>query len=200
MSGIPATRERIVEAARTLFAEKGYQSTSIADILQAAQANSGSLYHFFPTKQDVLLAVLDSYRSGIRPMLLDPAWTKASDPIERIFVLLDRYRGFLEATEFLYGCPIGSIALELHEPDPGVRELLAANFDAWTEAVEECLVDAGSRLPAGLDRRGLAVQVLALMEGGVMLSRTYRSAQPFDAAVGGLRDYLDRLQASVPVT
>ena len=39
-------------------------------------------------------------------------------------------------TECFYGCPIGSLALELHKPDPAVRELLAANFLAWTEAVQ----------------------------------------------------------------
>jgi AcrR family transcriptional regulator len=57
-----------------LFGEKGYESTSVADILKAAGANSGSLYHFFPTKQDLLLEVLRRYRDGIGPMLLAPAW------------------------------------------------------------------------------------------------------------------------------
>jgi len=56
-----------------LFMAKGYQSTSVADILREAGANSGSLYHAFPTKQDLLLAVLERYRKGIGPMLLDPA-------------------------------------------------------------------------------------------------------------------------------
>jgi TetR/AcrR family transcriptional repressor of nem operon len=78
------TRERILFAAMTLFSEKGYLSTSVADILREAGANSGSLYHFFPTKQDVLLAVLEMYRDGIYPMLLAPAWGGIDDPIERI--------------------------------------------------------------------------------------------------------------------
>ena len=62
------TRWRIVEAAMELFWLKGYASTSIADILSRSQVNSGSLYYFFPGKQDVLLAVLDAYRDGIGPM------------------------------------------------------------------------------------------------------------------------------------
>ena len=57
-----------------LFCKKGYGSTSVADMLQAARVNSGSLYHFFPGKQDLLLAVLDAYHEGIGPMLLEPAW------------------------------------------------------------------------------------------------------------------------------
>ena len=58
---VPAdTRWRIIEAAMHLFWEKGYGSTSIADILARAGVNSGSLYHFFPGKQDLLIAVLET--------------------------------------------------------------------------------------------------------------------------------------------
>ena len=49
------TRDRLVEAARTLFWKHGYASTGIAQILKEADAGSGSLYYFFPTKEDLLL-------------------------------------------------------------------------------------------------------------------------------------------------
>jgi AcrR family transcriptional regulator len=193
----PDTKDKIVYAALMLFAQKGYGSTSVADILHAAGVNAGSLYYFFPGKQDVLLAVLDAYRHGIHPMLLQPAWKGVEDPIERVFALLGRYRGHLESTDCTYGCPIGSIALELHEPDPVVRELLAANFAGWLNAIEQCFVEAGDRLPADVDRRALAVFALTTMEGGVMISRTDRTLDAFDDAVRMLRDYVNRLQQAV---
>lgn len=193
MDDLP-TRDRLVFAAMKLFGEKGYLSTSVQDILREAGANAGSLYHAFPTKQDVLIAVLDLYRQGIEPMLLAPAWDGVDDPIEKIFALLARYRGMLEATDCLYGCPIGSIALELHEPDPPVRELLSINFTQWVGHVERCLIEAGDRLPADVDRRMVAILVLNVMEGGVMQSRTHRTLDAFDASVAGLRDYLNRLE------
>src|ERR671913_2188926 len=93
------TRARIVEAAMELFWEKGYGSTSIADILSRSQVNSGSLYHFFPGKQDVLLAVLEAYRDGIHQMLLEPAWSTVEDPVEKVFALLAQYRGAIVDTE-----------------------------------------------------------------------------------------------------
>ncbi len=189
------TRDRLVHAAMQLFQEKGYGSTSIADILKKAGANSGSLYHFFPAKQDLLTAVLDAYVRGIRPMLLDPAWEGVDDPLERIFALLARYRQMLVDTDCFYGCPIGNLALELHEPDPAVRERLAANFSAWTGAIEECLAGAADRLPANVDRKALAQFVLTTMEGGVMQARTHRSLEAFDASVGQLRNYFDYLAA-----
>ncbi len=192
------TADRLVLTAMRLFGEKGYGSTSVADILREAGANSGSLYHAFPTKQDLLVAVLGLYRDGIEPMLLEPAWTGVDDPIEQIFALLASYRSRLEATGCTYGCPIGSLALELHEPDPPVREALAVNFDGWVSAVEGRLLAARDRLPAQTDIRALAQFVLTVMEGGVMQSRTHRSLQAFDAGVTVLRDYFQRLQTPPP--
>ncbi len=153
----------------------------------------GSLYHYFPGKQDVLLAVLQMYLGGIQPMLLEPAWRGVDDSIERIFALLAAYRRALVSTHATYGCPIGSLALELHEPDEPVRKLLAATFDGWINAIEACFVDAGARLPPSIDRHALAVFALTTMEEGVMLARTTRDIGPFDASVRMLRDYVDRL-------
>jgi AcrR family transcriptional regulator len=188
------TKDRLINTAMQMFWQKGYASTSVADILQAAGVNSGSLYHFFPGKQDLLLAVLARYREGIGPMLLEPAWRGESDPIEKIFALLARYRQAIVQTDTTYGCPIGGLALEIHEPDPPVREAIAANFAAWTDAVEECLDAAGDRLPSGLDRKELAGFILTVMEGGVMQSRTHRDVAYFDGSVRQLRRYVDQLQ------
>jgi AcrR family transcriptional regulator len=190
----PDTRTRLVLAAMQLFWEKGYNSTSIADVLHTAKVNSGSLYYFFPGKSELLAAVLDAYLEGIRPMLLEPAWAGVTDPVERIFALLARYRKSLVDTDCFYGCPIGSLALELHEPDPAVRERLAKNFTAWIAAVEECLLQARARLPTDLNWRELAQFVLTTMEGGVMQARTFRDIEYFDATVRQLRQYFKRLE------
>lgn len=188
------TREKIVEAAMELFWLKGYGSTSVADILSRTQLNSGSLYHFFPSKQDILLAVLEQYRAGIGPMLLEPAWQGVDDPVERVFALLGRYRGLILETDCTYGCPIGSIALELHEPDENVRLLLAANFKGWSDAIRKCLDEASARIPDHVDRDALAEFVLTVMEGAVMQARTYRDVGPFDRSVAQLRVYFESLE------
>ena len=190
-----STRERLILAAMQLFWEKGYNSTSVADVLHAAKVNSGSLYHFFPGKQDLLLAVLETYRQGIDAMLLAPAWKGVSDPIERVFALLAQYRKSVVQTDCVYGCPIGSLALEIHEPDPPVRKAMAANFNAWVDAIERCLDDAGDRLPRKTDRRALAEFVLTTMEGGVMQARTHRDVAYFDKGVAQLRSLFALLEA-----
>jgi TetR/AcrR family transcriptional repressor of nem operon len=189
-----SAREKIIHAAMELFWLKGYNSTSIADLLSRTQLNSGSLYHVFPSKQDVLIGVLEMYRDSIEEMLLEPAWGHVDDPIEKIFALLNGYRTMIVESDCTYGCPIGSLALELHEPDPQVRELLAKNFENWTAAIERCLDAAGKRLPADADKRALAQFVLTAMEGGVMQARTYRDVAYFDRAVAQLRAHFALLE------
>jgi AcrR family transcriptional regulator len=187
------TRDRLVEAARTLFWKHGYASTGIAQILKTADAGSGSLYYFFPTKEDLLLAVLEWYQENLWPAVVQSVFDRVSDPIERIFGILDGYRQGLLATHFQHGCPIGNLALELADSHPAARQLLAVNFTGWRKAIEQCLSEAAERLPELLDREQLALFVLTTMEGAVMLARSYQSIEPYDAAVTQLRDYFDRL-------
>jgi TetR/AcrR family transcriptional regulator, transcriptional repressor for nem operon len=187
------TRERLIQAAVSLFWEKGYANTSMSDLLKHADVNSGSFYHFFTSKEDLLIAMLDRYQAMLRPMLLDPAWEGVDDPIERVFALLARYRTLIVETECTYGCPIGRLALEISPEQREVHQLLARNFDGWAAAVRDCLDRAADRLPADVNRERLSWFVLTVMEGGVMLSRSHRSVDPFDDAVAELRAYFDRL-------
>jgi AcrR family transcriptional regulator len=187
------TRQRIVDAAMELFAYQGYERTGLSQIARKAEAKPGSLYHFFPTKEDLLGAVLEERKRLLWPIVLDPIWSRVDDPLERVFGLLDGYRRMLLITEFAHGCPIGNLALELAESHPNSRRLLAENFDNWLRAVEQCFVDARERLPEDADPKQLALFVLTTMEGAVMLARTYRSLDSYDAAIGALRDYIGRM-------
>ena len=160
------TRWRIVEAAMELFWLKGYASTSIADILSRSRVNSGSLYYFFPGKQDVLLAVLEAYRDGIGTMLLEPAWSDVEDPVEKVFALLAQYRRAIVDTECQYGCPIGSLALELHDADPVVRERWRRISRPGSMRWRAASGLPRARFRQGTDFRGLAELALNVMEGG----------------------------------
>lgn len=187
------TRDRLIEAAMELFAFQGYGNTGLAQVARKAGVLPGSLYHFFPTKEDLLRATLMERVRLLQPEVLDPIWDRIDDPIERVFGLLDGYRQMLQITEFSHGCPIGNLAIELAETHPKIREHLAANFDNWRRAVSRCFEEAADRLPEGTDPQRLANFVLITMEGAVMLARTYRSFESYDAAVVTLRDYIERL-------
>lgn len=188
-----STRLRLVEAARELFWEKGFEATSLGDVVKRAKANPGSLYYFCKTKEDLLLAVLERYRELVWPVVMEPAFNAVDDPMVRIFAVLEGYRQGLMATDFARGCPIGSLSLEIGEAFPSAREKIAANFDGWVGWVKKCFDEAGDQLPPEVDRAALARFVLTVMEGAVMQARAYHSLAPFDSAVEILRDYLARL-------
>lgn len=188
-----STRDRLVEAARQLFLVKGYEATGVAEILREAGVNSGSLYYFFRSKEALLLAVLETYKRLLAPEVLDPVFAAERDPIARVFGVLEGYRQMLTLTQCRMGCPIGNLALEMSEKSEPVRVGIAENFDGWKRAIEQCLIDAGSRLPQGVNRSSLATFILTVMEGGVMQARAHRSLAPFEESVRLLRDYIDRL-------
>ena len=189
-----STRSKIVNAARELFWERGYEATSLADVAKRTGANPGSVYYFFRTKEELLLGVLDLYALLLFPVLIAPLFERVKDPIERVFGLLDGYRKALVQTGCTYGCPIGILALEVGNKMPRAREKIAANFEGWRGWVRKCLDDAAERLPPGTDIKGLAIFVLTVMEGAMMQARAHQSLEPFDASVRQLRDYFNLLQ------
>jgi TetR/AcrR family transcriptional regulator, transcriptional repressor for nem operon len=197
-SGLPVrgesdTRQRILDAARLLFWEKGYNATSMADILERSAARSGSFYYFFRSKSALLEGVLEEYLRCLGPEVVEPVLAASADPVERVFGMLGRYRGLLLHTGFTYGCPLGRLALEI---DPGHRkafDLIAANFNGWTGVVRDSLNACRDRLPPEVDTQALATFVLTIMEGAVMQARVHRSIEPFDVCVIQLKDYFGRL-------
>lgn len=191
--GSADTRTRVLDTAMRLFYEQGYHATGIATILREADVNSGSLYYFFPSKEALLMGVLERYIEGLEPMVMCHARAATDDPIERIFVLLRNYRQGMEITGCKMGCPIGNLALELSDDHAEIRRLIDQNFRNWTAVIRSWLDEAGERLPADVNRDELAQFVLTVMEGGIMQARAAVSLAPFDASVRQLRRYFDGL-------
>ena len=185
------TRNRIVMAALDLFYERGYEATSLKQVAAAAGAHGGSVYHFFPTKADLVEAVLEKYRELLDPVLMAPVRAATTDPIERVMQLLAGYRANLVATGFSGGCPIGALALELAASHPRALDLVVENFDGWSRAVAAMLDEVG--LPPDVSSGDVASFVLTVMEGAVMQAKSYRRIAPFDACVRQLRKYLEGL-------
>lgn len=176
-----------------LFHAQGYVATGVAEILKRSEVKSGSLYYFFASKEKLLEAVLDHYKQLLKPAIVQPVVDRITDPIDRVFGVLQLYRELLVHSNCKSGCPIGNLALEVADAHPQARQKIAENFEGWRVAIRNLLHDAGDRLPPDLDRDRLATFVLTTMEGGVMQARAYESLEPFDASVAMLRDYFDRL-------
>lgn len=187
------TRERLIASARYLFWDRGFAGTSMSDLLAHAEVNSGSFYHFFESKEALLRAVLQGYLDLLRPAVVDPAFATTDDPIARIFAILAGYREKILQTDHRFGCPLGRLALEIDPENRPAHSLIAKNFEGWITVVRECLEQARDRLPKHADVEALSTYVLAVMEGGVMLSRSYGSVDPFDRTIAALREHFRML-------
>lgn len=203
------TRSRIVDSARQLFWEQGYESTTLAEIAERSGAMPGSIYYFFKTKEAILDAVVDHYDEQLGAWLIDPVFGRTDDPEERIFGVIETYRSFLVETHFSLGCPVGGLALELGEELAEVRTKVSKIFDDLTSAMESCaqeIVDGASSDEApGDEAQGngvpadrpssqeLASLCLTVIEGGIVQARALQSIEPFDRSVACLRDYIGRL-------
>jgi TetR/AcrR family transcriptional repressor of nem operon len=194
------TRNRILSFAARLFEAHGFEGTAVAAILREADVNSGSLYHFFPSKEALLVAVLEKYLAVLEPALLEAADRAADDPLEKVFALLELYRGRLLVSEFSRGCPVGDLSLEIGGRLPEARHLVDAYFGAWTARVAAWLEAAGDRLPLHTDRRALAAHVLSVLQGGLMQARVAASIDPFDDSVSQLRLLMDLLDTAGQTT
>lgn len=196
----PDTRNRILEVAFRLFHEQGYHATSVATILREAGINSGSLYHFFPSKDALLEGVLQWALGALRPEVMDHVERATEDPLQRVIALLERYRMGMEMFGCRMGCPMGNLALEVSDEYPRARDLIHQNFENWAGIVKGWLDAAGDRLPAHVDRAQLARFVLTVMEGGIMQSRAAGHLGPYDDTVAQFRAYLQALMREAELT
>jgi TetR/AcrR family transcriptional repressor of nem operon len=184
----------LLRTAFQLFHEQGYHATGVATILREAGVNAGSMYHFFASKDELLLKVLEFALDYLEPMVMGPAESAAVDPIERVFVLLEQYRERIGANECRMGCPIGNLALEVSDGNAEARALIHRNFENWVERVEGWLREAGDELPGDTDLRRLARFVLTVMEGALMQARAAGNLGPFDDSIAVLREHFAALR------
>lgn len=187
------TRDRLITTAAELFWRQGYAQTGVNEIIQQAKATSGSFYHFFPTKEDLLLAVVNHVAEVFETEVFSSASIETADVVERLFAILENYRRLLVESGFIFASPMGSLAAEVSENYPPVRARLAEIQTAWTEQIEQLLMNTGEPLPGGVDNAAVAGFVMSVVEGAVLQARVARSLDPFDASIGELRSYLGLL-------
>jgi len=184
------TRQRLVEAATNLFWEKGYAATGLSEVLKEAGARAGSLYHFFPTKELLLLAVLDHHKLILETVILR-AGDAETDAGKRVLAILGFYRQFMQRTQCALGCPIANLAAEVSDTYPAARDKAAALFDTLRRGIGEALA-SGRPGRSGISpgrAEELAAMIVAVLHGGLMQSRAARSMQPLElclAAVEGV--------------
>ena len=188
------SRTRLLDAAYTLMLKKGYPSTAVDEICESAEVSKGSFYHFFKSKQDLAIAVLEHHMADAMDEIeagLDltevPVGQRAIHYVKHVE----------EGSEELWseGCLIGSFALEIAETHPDIRVEVSKIFRDLEDHLEKifeplCQSIEGSQAPPA---RELAEQFLVVIEGGVVLSRAHQDRRYVPQAIRCFRRYLEAL-------
>jgi AcrR family transcriptional regulator len=187
----PSTRDRIVDASGELFRRQGYVGTGVKQIVEAASAPFGSLYHFFPGGKEELGAAVIRSSGDLYRQLFEVIVDPAPDLVTGIEVFFAGAAETLRETEYADACPIATVALEVASTSEPMREATAEVFESWIAAAEERLLAAG----VAEDRaRNLAIEMINGLEGAFVLSRAMRTTEPVEiageAAVEALRTAL----------
>lgn len=189
MSQRISSRDKIIQAAKELFYHHGYQATSVDDILRATRVVKSNFYYHFPTKEDLIIAVLEQRVAEYEVLIIQSLQNISLSPAER----LDRFFDHIcHAQQQLKsaGCPFGNFAASLPSPttEPRYerfRSKLSAVFYHIEEAMRECLV-AGTQQGAfrtDITPREMAAFLMASVQGLLILAKAHQDA---DGLIRGL--------------
>jgi len=161
---------------------RGYTAVGVSDVCATAGVNKGSFYHFFPSKVDLALAVIDAHWAATRE-IIDEQLGGEGPPLERLHRFLDSsYRHHQDRKKecgTVLGCPLGNLAVEMSTQDPRLRDRLRGVFDKQVDRFESVLAEAVEcgDLPA-FDTRAAAGSLVALLQGTLMLAKISDDPQP----------------------
>ncbi|MCM0082447.1 TetR/AcrR family transcriptional regulator [Geomonas sp. Red32] len=185
-------RSEILSIGTEMIALQGYNGTGIDAVLKRAGVPKGSFYHYFGSKEDFGLAIIDQfavrYDQYLASFLDDPAFP----PLDRIRNYLEKVLAYLTGTNFAKGCLIGNLGQELADQNERFRERLDQIFHSWKERFAACLKEAQQQggLTPRCDPAVIAGFFLSGWEGAILRAKVMKSPQP-------LRDFIDTMYASV---
>lgn len=185
-----ATRQRIISAASHAFSERRVTASSNDNILTVAGASHSQLYHYFTDRDDLVAAVIadrvEQLLSHQESLLAD------LDNIEGLRLWRDAVVALQEDRECRDGCLIGSLVGELSERDPRSRQAFASAFERWHEAIRRGLerMRESGEISAAADPDSLALAILAVLEGGLLLTQITRSTSRLEQGLDSIIDLI----------
>ena len=175
-------RDKLLEIACKAFGQKGYDRTSIDDLLAEACVSPSNFYYHFKSKEELALEVLESIFEGSRQKfgpIYEDGKLRASEKLKRLHGLFVER---MERSRCSGGCPLGNLASELSDANPKFRERIAAFFEECMGGIEG-IVRQGIRegeFRADLDPRASAELLFGSLEGLMLLSKSLRKIAPLE--------------------
>lgn len=175
------TREHLLETGLTLLLQRGYNNLGIQTLLQTAGVPKGSFYHFFRSKEDFALQVVDRYMVDVHRGLEASVGDSSLPPLQRARHFFELTRDKYGADGYL-GCMLGALGQELSGVNDVFVQRIEWCFSEVTRRLAECLEDARRQgdLPNDCDPDDMANVLLNCWEGAALRSRLRRDPAPLD--------------------
>jgi AcrR family transcriptional regulator len=158
---------------------QGYTATGVKQIVTAASAPFGSIYHFFPGGKEELGAAAIAHSGRTYELLIPAVFDAAPDVVSGIRMFFAGAAAHLEETNFADACPIATVALEVSSVSEPLRQACADVFEGWIEAGVTRFASLGL---GATTTRELVIAVIAALEGAFVLCRALRSTAPLAIA------------------
>jgi AcrR family transcriptional regulator len=179
------TRADIVDCARKLFYEHGYDGTSFTQIVDASGLFRGNIYHYFKTKDDILEAVVERYLEDYRALL--GRWEREhAEPAARLHAFVGMVAG-RKAELLEYGCPIGSLNTELGKDRRELQRATRALFEVFQTWLAARFGEMG--FPG--EAVALALHLLARLQGIAVITHVYQDKAFLSREVDHLHEWID---------
>lgn len=180
------TRSEIIRIGTGLIYRQGYNATGIDAILKEAGVPKGSFYHYFKSKEEFGLAVIDHFADGFAQRLDTFLKDEEVTPLNRIRNFLESGLARVSQNACTRGCLIGNLGQEMADQNERFRERLNRIFDLWRQHVADCLREAAriGELAGDVDADMAAGVLLSGWEGAILQAKVTKSPQP-------MRDFLE---------
>lgn len=193
------TRERILAAAEPMVLSKGFAGTSLDDIVKATGLAKGAFFHHFKSKADLARALVERYARNDYELFAGfdaQADALSDDPLESTLIFLRLFEDFAgKLAEPMHGCVFAAYTYESLQFDPEIHRFIADSFRRWSAIYEARFekVLAKYKPTRPVTARELADTIMAIIEGGFILSRSYKDAHLIARQSKQFRQYVELL-------
>lgn len=185
------TRQNLLEVAAELFHQKGYNGTSLSDILNKADVSKGALYHHFNNKQELLYAVVDELFKD-RVLQRWGSVLYEDNPIEAIASVIDEVSATAGDDFMCSGCPIHNLLAELSTTDDGLRIRIDGIFREHQKLIEQALEKSKSKGQAkpDMDCHRVSLFFMCSLNGVPQMVTSCQCRELYTELTAALADYI----------